>query len=196
MIATFVFLDQFSAFRVGTLLGKSFEPSHIFILIFFFIFPRFDLRANAGRMILFQALETESVATIAVDDRLARSIGAINDFFAAFSGTPLKEPALVRKLLGVPLDVLRPIIYSIFFALFIFEVIHHKAVRHDHVAIILLAFQENTLRVILHLDFYVICPADSVILMSAHKGLCLIFLIIVLKVTVASLTGILVKFCP
>lgn len=93
----------------------------------------------------------------------------------------------------MPLNVFCPIIYPVFFALFIIEVFNEKAVRYGYVAIELLTFEENALWVVFNLHFYVILPADFVVLVSATQGYCLIVFIIILKITETSLTTILVK---
>ena len=119
-------------------------------------------------MILLKTFEAKSVSTIAIYNRLIRSIRPINNFVTTFPRTPLKESTLVRELLRMPLDVFFPVVYPIFFALFIVEVFNEKAMRYGYVAIVLLTFEEYALWVILYLYFHIILPAAKVILMSAH----------------------------
>lgn len=119
-------------------------------------------------MILLETFKTKSVATIAIYDSLVRGIRPINNFVATFPRTPLEESALVRKLLRMPLDIFCPVVYPIFFALFIIEVGNEKAMGYGYVAIVLLTFEKNTLWVILNLYFYIILPADFVVLVAAN----------------------------
>ena len=146
-------------------------------------------------MILLETFKTKSVATIAIYDSLVRGIRPINNFVATFPRTPLEESALVRKLLRMPLDIFCPVVYPIFFALFIIEVGNEEAMGYGYVAIVLLTFEKNTLWVILNLYFHVILPADFVVLVAANQSFCLIVFVIILKITVASLTRILVNGC-
>ena len=168
MITTLIFFYQFPAFRIWTLLSKSFQPSQVFWLVFFLVSPRLNLCARPRSMILLETFKTKSVATIAIYDSLVRGIRPINNFVATFPRTPLEESALVRKLLRMPLDIFCPVVYPIFFALFIIEVGNEKAMGYGYVAIVLLTFEKNTLWVILNLYFYIILPADFVVLVTAN----------------------------